>query len=145
MKFRDRLRNILSIKDSPHRLAMAFSIGIFIGMSPLLGLHTILGIAAAWIFRLNRIVTITGVFITNPWTIVPIYTFSAYIGARCLGLKQVIPQINWQHITFSSFAHELNPLLKPFVFGTLLMGFISAVISYFIIYYAIKKARSYGK
>jgi len=124
---------------------MAFSIGIFIGMSPLLGLHTILGIALAWLFNLNRIVTITGVFITNPWTIIPIYTFSTYIGAKGLGIKPVIPQIDWSHITFSSFLHEFEPLLIPFVFGSLLIGFISAVISYFIIYYAVKKAHSYGK
>lgn len=145
MEFRDRLRNILTVKDSPHRLAMAFSIGIFIGMSPLFGLHTILGIALAWLFRLNRIVTITGVFVTNPWTIVPIYTFSTFIGAKCLGIKQMLPEIDWAHITFSRFVHELKPLLIPFVFGTLLIGFISAVISYFIIYHAVKKAHSYGK
>lgn len=145
MKFKDRLRNILAVKDSPHRLAMAFSIGIFIGMSPLFGLHTILGIALAWLFRLNRIVTITGVFVTNPWTIVPIYTFSAYIGAKCLGIKQMLPEIDWAHITFSNFLHELEPLFIPFVFGTLLIGFISAVISYLIIYHAVKKAHSYGK
>jgi uncharacterized protein (DUF2062 family) len=142
LKFKDRLTNILAVKDSPHRLAMAFSIGIFIGMSPLLGLHTILGLIVAWVFGLNRIVTITGVYITNPWTIVPIYTFSAYIGAKCLGIKQILPEIDWAHITFSSFAYELKPLLTPFVFGTLLIGFISAVISYFIIYHAVEKARS---
>ena len=145
MKFKDRLRNILTIKDSPHRLASAFAAGVFIGMSPLLGFHTILGIAAAWIFGLNRIVTITGVFVTNPWTIVPIYTFSAYIGAKCLGIKQALPKIDWAHITFSNSAHELKPLLIPFVLGTLLIGLISAVISYFIIYHAVRKAHSYGK
>jgi uncharacterized protein (DUF2062 family) len=142
MEFKDRLRNILAIKDSPHRLAVAFAAGVFIGMSPLFGLHTILGLIAAWVFGLNRIVTITGVYITNPWTIVPIYTFSTYIGAKCLGIKQILSEIDWAHITFSSFVHELEPLLMPFVFGSLLIGFISAVISYFIIYHVVEKARS---
>ncbi|MBA3071244.1 MAG: DUF2062 domain-containing protein, partial [Nitrospirae bacterium] len=36
MEFKDRLRNILTIKDSPHRLAVAFAAGVFISMSPLL-------------------------------------------------------------------------------------------------------------
>ncbi|MDI6744345.1 MAG: DUF2062 domain-containing protein [Thermodesulfovibrionales bacterium] len=145
MKFKDRLRDILAIKDSPHRLAIAFAGGVFIGMSPLLGFHTILGIAAAWIFGLNRIVTITGVYITNPWTIVPIYTFSTYIGAQCLGIKQVITQIDWAHVTSGNFGHELKPLLMPFVFGSLLVGFISAIVSYFIIYHVVKRAHSYGE
>lgn len=140
MEFRDRLRNILSIKDSPHRLTVAFVAGVFIGMSPLLGFHVILGIAAAWIFGLNRVVTTTGVFVTNLWTIVPTYICSAYIG-----IKQTLPKIDGAHITFSNFLHELEPLLIPFIFGTLLIDFISAVISYFIICHAVKKEHSYGK
>lgn len=145
MGFRDRLREILSIKDSPHRLAMAFAVGVFIGMSPLLGLHTVLGIAAAWLFNLNRIVTITGVFVTNPWTIVPVYTFSTWIGARCLGVEQIIPEIEWSHITFGYFLNKLKPLLMPFIFGALLVGLISAIIGYFIIYHAVKKRASLSK
>ncbi len=145
MGFRDRLRDILSLKDSPHRLALAFAVGVFIGMSPLLGLHTVLGIAIAWSFRLNRLVTVTGVYITNPWTIVPIYTFSTWVGAKCLGMKHIIPEIDWSHITFTYFFYELKPLLMPFIFGTLLVGLISAVISYFLIYHAVKKARSNAK
>jgi len=141
LKFQDRLSSILAIKDSPHRLAVAFAAGVFIGMSPLLGLHTILGIALAWMFRLNRIVTITGVYVTNPWTIVPIYTFATWSGAKILGIKDIIPEIDWSHITFRSLTHELKPLLTPFVFGTLFIGLISAVISYFIIYHTVKKTR----
>lgn len=145
MGLKDRLRDILSLKDSPHRLALAFALGVFIGISPLLGLHTILGISVAWIFRLNRIVTITGVFVTNPWTIVPIYTFSAWVGAKCLGIKNIIPKIDWTHLTFTYLLREFRPLLMPFVLGTALVGFISAVIGYFIIYHAVKKAHSLGK
>jgi len=142
---RDKLRELLSIKDTPHRLAMAFAIGIFIGMSPLFGIHTILGIALAWMFKLNRLVTVTGVYITNPWTIIPIYTFSTYIGGKCLGMKQVIPDIDWGHITFSHMLNEFRPLLMPFILGTLLVGFVSAVIAYIVIHAAVKKAHSHEK
>lgn len=143
--FRDRLRAILTLKDSPHRLAMAFAVGVFIGMSPLLGLHTVIGIVFAWVFRLNRLVTITGVFITNPWTIVPIYTFCIWVGAKCLGTKHIIPDIDWSHITFSYFFYELKPLVMPFILGTLLIGSILAIISYFFVYHAVKRAHHHGK
>ena len=84
-------------------------------MSPLLGFHTILGIAAAWIFGLNRIVTITGVFVTNSRGLSSLsITFSAYIGAKCLGIKQALPKIDWAHITFSNFVHELKPPAHTF-------------------------------
>ncbi len=142
MKIRDRLRQILSVKDSPHRLAIAFALGVFIGMSPLLGIHTVLAFALAWIFRLNKLVTITGVFMTNPWTIVPIYTFSTWVGAKMLGINQVIPDIKWSEVVFTSLLSDLKHLLLPFVLGTFLVGFVSGVISYFFIYHAVKKAHS---
>ncbi|MBI4683870.1 MAG: DUF2062 domain-containing protein [Nitrospirae bacterium] len=145
MALRDRLRGILRIKDTPHRLAIAFAVGVFIGMSPLLGLHTVLGIALAWIFRWNKIVTMTGVFVTNPWTIVPIYTFSTWVGAKCLGVTNIIPDIDWSNIRFVSILSELESLLIPFILGTTLVGLISAILGYFIIYSAVKKAHKYAK
>lgn len=140
MAFRDKFRGILSIKDSPHRIALAFAVGVFIGMSPLFGIHTVLGLIAAWLFRLNKLVTIAGVYITNPWTIVPIYTFSTYVGAKCLGVSKITPVVDWSHITFSHLMNELRPLLMPFIVGTMLIGLLSSILSYFIIYRAAKRA-----
>ena len=40
MHFKDRLREVLSVNEPPHKVALAFAIGTFVGMSPLLGLHT---------------------------------------------------------------------------------------------------------
>ena len=139
MAFRDRLREILRIKETPHRIAMSFSTGVFIGMSPFLGIHTILGVIVAWIFRLNTFAIIAGVYVTNPWTIVPIYTFSTFVGIQCLGLQQIIPKIDWSTITFSKFLNELTPFLMPFIVGTLLVGFLSSIITYIIIYNTVKK------
>ena len=42
---------LLHIEDSPERTAAAFALGVFFGFSPLLGLHTILGVIAAFSAR----------------------------------------------------------------------------------------------
>ena len=139
MALRERLQLILSVKDTPHRLSLAFSLGVFIGMSPLLGLHTVLGVLVSTVFRLNRLVTLAGVFVTNPWTIIPIYTFSTLVGARCLGIKHILPDIDWNHITFGALLNDFRPLLMPFIFGTVLIGVFSSLISYAIIYHLTKK------
>jgi len=139
---RDKLREVISIKDSPKKIAMSFAVGVFFGMSPLIGLHTVLGLAAAWIFRLNKFVTIIGVYITNPWTIVPIYTFSTWLGAKLLGIKKVMPNIDWNHISFSYLLKEMEHLLWPFVLGTTLVGVLSAVIGYVIIHHAVVRNRN---
>ena len=142
MAFRDRLREVIKLRESPHKVALAFATGVFIGMSPQVGLHTLIGFAVVWIFRLNPFATLAGVYITNPWTVVPIYTFSTWVGAQCLGIEQIIPQIAWSEITFGYLLNELKPLLMPFIFGSLLIGSVTSVITYIIIYMAAKKHTS---
>jgi len=144
LAFRDRLREVIKLRESPHKVALAFATGVFIGMSPLLGLHTLIGFAVVWIFRLNPFATLAGVYITNPWTTVPIYTFSTWLGAQFLGIEQIIPEIAWSDITFSYLLNSLKPLVWPFILGTLLMGFFTAIIGYIIIYWAVKKAHSFA-
>lgn len=130
MAFRDRIRDVIKLKESPHRIALAFSTGVFIGISPLVGLHTILGVTVAWLSRLNTFAIMTGVYVTNPWTIVPIYAFSTWLGAECLGIEQLIPNIDLSNGTFSHLLNELKPLLMPFIFGSLLIGSVTSVITY---------------
>ena len=110
-------------------------------MSPLLGIHTVLGLAAAWIFRLNRLITLVGVYITNPWTIVPIYSFGTWVGAKITGMDNIIPAIDWTEITLLGFLKEFRPLLVPFLLGNTVIGIVSAVVSYILIYKAAKKYR----
>ncbi len=142
MVFRDKLRQVLKIKDTPHRIALAFAFGVFMGISPFLGLHTIGAFFIAWLLGLNRLVTVIGVYITNPWTIVPIYTFCLWVGAKLTGMKQIIPDIDWSNIRFMTMMSELKHLIIPFLAGTIFVGFISAIASYFIIHWAVVRYRN---
>ncbi len=137
MHFKDRLREVLSVNEPPHKVAMAFAVGVFVGMSPLLGLHTVLGIILAWQFRLNKLVTLIGVYVTNPWTIVPIYTFGTWFGAKVLGVSHIMPAVDWRHITCGILFNEFRHLIMPFVVGSTLIGVVSAVAGYVLIYRAV--------
>ncbi|RME67583.1 MAG: DUF2062 domain-containing protein [Nitrospirae bacterium] len=88
--FIDRIRLIFTIKDSPRRLALSFSTGLFIGISPLLGLHTILSIIVASVFKLNKLVTLMGTYVTNPWSLIPIYAFCTWIGIKLTGASETL-------------------------------------------------------
>ena len=142
MSIRDRLRQILKVKDTPHRIAMAFALGVFMGISPLLGLHTVGAFFLAWLLGLNRLVAIIGVYITNPWTIAPIYSFCLWVGAKLTGLERIIPTIGWSDVTVMVYMSELKPLIIPFLVGTMVVGSLSAVVSYFIIHWAVVKYRN---
>lgn len=144
MVFIDRIRDIVKLKESPHRVALAFSTGVFIGISPLLGLHTVLGVTAAWLCRLNTFAIIAGVNVMNPWTILPIYTLSTWIGAKCLGIEQLIPNIDVTNITLNGILSSFENLLVPFIFGTFLVGTLIAIVSYIVIYRSIKKAKIFN-
>lgn len=144
--FREKFKSIFKVKDSPQRIAAAFAVGVFMGISPLLGLHYIGGFFLAWLFRLNKLVTLVGVSVNNPWTIVPISTFCVWIGARIMGITQVLPEVDWRQTSlmsimgrltdldqFLSVVRQLMPLIKSFFVGSFVICTAAAGVSYFII------------
>src|ERR1041385_7304206 len=91
--FRASFRRLLALDDPPERTALAFSIGVFIAFSPLLGLHTLLATLIAFLFRFNKLAIYTGTFINNPFlTLVPIIIVSYAVGAMVLGRPLRIPE-----------------------------------------------------
>jgi uncharacterized protein (DUF2062 family) len=84
---KDLFKKLLHIEDSAERTAMAYSIGIFLGFSPFLGLHTLLGLAVAFLFNLNRVAILLGVWSNTPWFIVPYYTIATWVGMRVTGFQ----------------------------------------------------------
>ena len=71
--FRQTFRRLLAVDDPPERTALAFSVGVFIAFTPLLGLHTLLATLVALIFRFNKPAIYIGTFVNNPLiTLVPI-------------------------------------------------------------------------
>ncbi|MBF0472668.1 MAG: DUF2062 domain-containing protein [Nitrospirae bacterium] len=140
-KIKEKLNYIMSIDDTPKRLALSFGIGVFIAVSPLWGLHTVLGIGLAVFFNLNKVVTIAGVYVSNPWTFIPIYTFTTWFGIKIMRKDIPSVSIDWKHITFSNFFDSLSVFLWPFVIGSTIIAIISGIISGFIVYYYFKRKR----
>ncbi|UCH80537.1 MAG: DUF2062 domain-containing protein [Nitrospiraceae bacterium] len=144
--FRDKFKSIFTVKDTPHRIALAFALGVFVGISPFLGLHYLGAFFMAWLFRLNKLVAIVGVSVNNPWTIMPISTFCIWIGAKMMGIREVLPEVDWAGITLTkivgkftdfesliSMTKKLWPVLSSFFVGSMLICTLSAIASYFII------------
>lgn len=134
---RDRIRAILNLNEPPHKLALAFSLGIFVAFTPTIGLHILTGLLFAKVFRVSSVVVITASFINNPWTIVPLYGFCTWFGIKITGGGNA-PSIEWNEISITNFYVILKPYIWPFLVGTLTAGIIAAVISYFSIYFIIK-------
>lgn len=142
---RERLRSIMKLDDPPHKLAFAFSLGIFIAFSPWIGLHIISCIFFAWLFRVSKFVVLTASFVNNPWTIVPLYAFCIWAGLTMTGAHGSVPDIAWSELTFTNAYGVLQPYLWSFVVGTLVVGAIAAFISYFLFHWAVVRYRKMEK
>jgi uncharacterized protein len=82
----DRLRKyyylkFIRLKGDPRSLAAGTAIGVFVGLTPTMPLHTIAIIAMTLVTRTSLIAAMTISWIVcNPLTYVPIYYFSLVIG-----------------------------------------------------------------
>jgi uncharacterized protein (DUF2062 family) len=85
IQIRDLIKKLLHIEDTPERTALAYAIGVFLGFSPFLGLHTLVGLAIAFIFRLNRMAILLGIWSNTPWWIVPYYMIATWVGMWITG------------------------------------------------------------
>ncbi|MGE5174481.1 MAG: DUF2062 domain-containing protein [Betaproteobacteria bacterium] len=142
---RDRIHTLVKLDDPPHKLALAFAIGVFIAFSPTVGLHMITCLVVGWIFRLNKLVIITASFINNPWTIVPLYGFCVWFGIKITGDDMAVPRIAWDQLSFKNTYLVLKPYLWSYVAGTLIVGTVAAVLSYFLFYWLVVQYRKTGK
>ena len=135
------LDSLLHIEDTPERTAAAFALGVFFGFSPFLGLHTLLGIAFAFLLNLNRVAVLLGVYSNLPWFIGPYYVFTTMLaGKKITGHR--IPRgfatqfgALFDHSLFQTeFWHQLGillrPLLLPYVVGSMLGAIVLAAIAY---------------
>ncbi len=141
MPISDRLRFILTVRGTPRGTAFAFAMGVFIGISPFLGLHTVMAILFASLFRLNRLVTLAGAYVTNPWTIIPIYTFATWLGAKMTGYRGAFSQVEFRDLNVVNLFKLLKGLVVPFFVGTLFLGLVAGLASYFIVYHMLKRMR----
>jgi uncharacterized protein (DUF2062 family) len=134
-RVRRAVDGLLQLQDTPHRIALAFGIGIWIAFSPLLGLHTVMALGAAFFFRLSRAALLLGAYVNNPWTIAPLYLAGTALGCALLGVSTVgLETIEWnrQGLTFyrELLAH-LRPYLWPYVIGNTILGVVGGVGGYF--------------
>lgn len=126
---------------------MAFSIGIFIGFSPLLGLHTVMGVAVAYLFRLNKIAVMIGVWSNVPWLLIPFYSFATWVGVKLMGLPEgiTLPEIGLSDFMRPEFWAWLRAqwrLLIPMFFGSLLISSILALLAYPAAFLVVKNQRA---
>jgi len=133
--WKTRFKKILSLDNHPRHIATGFAVGIFISFTPFFGLHTPMAIAAAFIFRLNKLTCITGAWVNTPITVIPALGLSYRIGRLLRGLPPA-------EITFKSLEWaSLKKYAASLVLGSSVLGFVLAIAGYFLCYWMIVRIR----
>lgn len=131
---------LLHIDDTPERTAAAYALGVCFAFSPFLGLHTILGVALAFVLRLNRVAVLLGVYSNLPWLLLPYYTGATVLGAAVTGAKlpagfrdrlgQVMNLSIADGALFREIGSLLEPLLWPYTIGSAIGSIALASVAY---------------
>jgi len=134
------LEALLHIHDTVERTAGAFALGVFFGFSPLLGLHTVLGLAFAFALRLNRVAVLIGVYSNLPWIIGPYYALATAAGALLLGtdpppdladrVSALFALSPWRLEFWTAIVRVVRPFFWPFMLGSILGSIALSFVAY---------------
>jgi uncharacterized protein (DUF2062 family) len=141
---------LLHVHDTPERTAAAFALGVFLGFSPFLGLHTVVAIVLAFVLNLNRVAVLLGVYSNLPWIIGGYYASVTMLGAAIAHTK--LPpnfRARVESLDISLFHREfwhalwplLQPLLGPFFIGSMVGCTVLAAIAYPVALAFVRKRR----
>jgi len=147
---------VLHADDPPHRLALGIAIGVFVTFTPLIGFQMVLSIFLAWLLKANKLVGVPIVWISNPFTLIPIYYPCYWIGCKILAIPVVSEE--WQEITADWHGLLSDPatgwgdkvrfwwenllgFVGPLWLGCMLVATVLGVASYYVSLYAIRTYR----
>ena len=115
------MEDFLGSDDSAEKKALSVALGVFIGLSPLWGFHTIVVIFLALLFKLNKVIAFTFSNVSLPPFIPFILFASLKLGSWILGerfvlsLNEIDPSL------------ELMKYLKSYIVGSLTLSVFMAI------------------
>ena len=144
------------IPDTPHKISLGMSCGIFASFTPLFGLHFLIAGLLSYLLRANVLASLIGTFVGNPITFPIITVFNLKLGEWILGSSEYSSGdggkifegfLDFIFLIYKSFFTEgsirennvprmnefLNGVFVPYSLGGLILGIFIAVISYFLL------------
>ena len=121
----------LKIRGNPREISLGFALGIFIGMTPSMGLQIPIVVFIAALVKWNKISSVLGVWITNPVTAPFIYSLTYVTGARLLGYEK-IQHFNLSITSIGPLLQKAPKILIAMSVGGVALGLPLAVLAYII-------------
>jgi hypothetical protein len=145
IRIRPVLRWVIKLRSSPRAIAGGLGLGTFIAFTPTVGVQLILAFVIATFFNMNRPAAMIPVWITNPVTIAPIYTFNYWLGTKIwdgpplsevsglfIGIGRTMAHLEFWDIKEQLFAvlQMGKDVLIPLLFGSIAIGMVAGFFAY---------------
>ena len=109
--------------------SLAVAVGIFCAFVPV-PFQMVVAAVLAIMLRINILVTVPMVWISNPVTIPPMFYFCYLLGAKMLDQE---PGRFHFELSFEWLTSGLLAIWQPFLLGCFTVGMVSAVLSYILV------------
>ena len=126
---RQFLVRLRTLQGDPHYIAKGMAIGVFVGITPTIPLHTVIAVALAFLLRASKPAAALGVWCSNPLTIPLLYFASYRVGIAVVG----------QEPGLAIKTHSITELLTlgldatlAMMAGGVIIGILPAVAAYFV-------------
>ncbi len=119
--------HVKRLNGDPHYVATGMAIGVFVGITPTIPLHTVLALALAFLLRVSKVAAALGVWCSNPVTIPFFYYWSYKIGALIMGTPS---HYNIENSSFFDLWRAGHGIAITMLLGGVILGVLPAVLSY---------------
>lgn len=120
------VEDFLGSQDSPTKKALSIALGVFIGLSPFWGFHTVIVLFLALVLRLNKAIAFAFSNVSLP----PFIPFVLYASSK---MGQFILGVDYNY-TLDMFKNgfEITDHLKTYIIGSFSLAIVSALVFGFI-------------
>lgn len=138
-------RNILFLEGPPHKIAMGAAIGTFVAWTPTQGIQMSIAVPICLAVGANPMPAIPIIWLTNPFTAIPVYGFNYWVGWLLVGGPPVSTFVTiltdalriLEHEGARAFLSRLwldgSDIFVTLWVGSLVVGAVLAVLAYAIV------------
>lgn len=131
---------LIRLHGSPEEVAWGLALGLFIAMSPTVGLQMLIAVPIATALRINSAAAATGVWLTNPLTIPFLYGLNYYIGAKILGYESTF--VVRGELTLGMLLSAGSSVWWSLIVGGVITGAAFALASYYPTLFLVRAGRA---
>lgn len=113
---------------TPHAIAAGFASGVAVSMTPMLGLHILLGFGVAWLLRGSMLAAAIGTVVGNPWTFPAIWYVSYELGCTLTGMQP--DHGSTRGLTLAFLLDQPFAILLPMMIGGIVMALVAGPATY---------------